>query len=114
MQLEVNGRQIEANAQGYLLHPEEWNEEVCKEIAAQDNIELFVDHWELIWYVREYYEEKQTCPTMHTMIKDLAPKKSERFSTAKEYEKHIYSLFPRDACHQVCKLAGIPMPPPDT
>lgn len=114
MNLEVNGKTIEANEQGYLANPDEWNEDVCKAIAERDGVELFVDHWELIWYVREYFEEKQTCPTMHTMIRDLAPQKTERFHNQKEYEKHIYRLFPTDAAHKVCKLAGIPMPPPDT
>ncbi|MFK7815180.1 MAG: TusE/DsrC/DsvC family sulfur relay protein [Gammaproteobacteria bacterium] len=27
---------------------------------------------------------------------------------------HIYSLFPTDPIHELCKLAGLPMPQPDT
>ena len=114
MNLEVNGKTIEANDAGYLLNMDDWSDDVCKAIAARDGIELFVDHWELIYYVREYFEEKQTCPTMHTLIRDLAPKKADRFHDQKAYEKHIYSLIPTDAAHEICKLAGIPMPPPDT
>ncbi|HBE92901.1 MAG TPA: hypothetical protein DDW55_10360, partial [Gammaproteobacteria bacterium] len=36
-----------------------------------------------------------------------------RHHDQKEYEKHIYSLFSTDPCHEVCKLAGLPMPQPD-
>jgi len=35
------------------------------------------------------------------------------FHSQKEYEKHIYKLFPSDPTHEVCKLAGLPMPQPD-
>jgi sulfur relay (sulfurtransferase) DsrC/TusE family protein len=27
---------------------------------------------------------------------------------------HIYSLFESDPIHEICKLAGLPMPQPDT
>ncbi len=113
MQLEVEGKTIGTNEQGFLSDLSDWNEEVCKELASRDGQELFVDHWELIWYFREYYDEKQTNPTMHTVVRELGSK-GERFHDQKEYEKHIYSLFPTDPVHEVCKLAGLPMPPPDT
>ena len=113
MQLEVEGKTIGTNEQGFLSDLGDWNEEVCKKLASQDGQELFVDHWELIWYFREYYDEKQTNPTMHTVVRELG-NKGERFHDQKEYEKHIYSLFHTDPVHEVCKLAGLPMPPPDT
>lgn len=112
MNLEVNGKSIEANEQGYLLNLDDWNEDVAEAIASRDGYKLMVDHWELILYVREYYMEKQTCPTMHTIVLELGPKNA-KFHDRKSYEKHIYSLFPSDACHEVCKLAGLPMPQPD-
>ena len=113
MHLEVNGTTIEANEQGYLLQPEQWSEDVCRAIAERDGVELFVDHWELIWYFREYYQQNQSNPTMHTVVRTLGHK-GDRFHDQIAYEKHIYKLFPQDAVHEVCKLAGLPMPPPDT
>jgi len=50
---------------------------------------------------------------MHSLILDLGAK-SRRFHNRKAYEKHLYSLFPRDPVREVCKLAGLPLPPPDT
>ena len=49
---------------------------------------------------------------MHNVVRELG-KKNERYHDQKGYEKHIYSLFPTDPCHEVCKLAGLPMPQPD-
>jgi len=112
MMLEVNGRNVETNVQGFLAHLEEWNEDFAREQAERDGIQLFNDHWELIYYFRDYYEENMTNPTMHSLVIDLG-KKSARFHDRKAYEKHIYRLFPCDPVHEICKLAGLPLPQPD-
>lgn len=113
MMLEVNGRNIETDVQGFLQHMEQWSEEFAKEQAEKDGIQLYNDHWELIYYFREYHEENLCSPTMHTLVRGLGAK-NKRYHDQKAYEKHIYHLFPKDPVHEVCKLAGLPLPPPDT
>jgi len=110
MMLEVRGRNIETDVQGFLAHLDEWSEDYAEQLADQDGIELYDDHWELIFYFRDYYEENMTNPTMRTLIRE----KSRPFHDRKAYEKHIYHLFPCDPVHEICKLAGLPLPPPDT
>ncbi len=114
MQLEVDGRIIETDEQGFLLDLEDWSEDFARALAQRDGIELYVDHWELIWYFRDYYQETQSLPTMRRMILELGKRQGARFRDRKAYEKHIYRLFPSDPVRQVCKLAGLPMPQPDT
>ena len=114
MIFEINGNTIETNAQGYLLNLDDWSEAFAAELAQRDGIELFVDHWELIMYFRDYFVEHQRNPTMHTIVRTLGRIKGAEFQQQKEYEKHIYHLFPIDPLHQICKLAGLPMPQPDT
>lgn len=114
MQIVVNGRTIETNAQGFLLDPQEWSEEFALALAARDGFELYVDHWELIWYFRDHFEETQTVPTMHRMVLELGKREGARFRDRKVYEKHLYSLFPSDPVRSVCRLAGLPMPQADT
>ncbi|HEB81371.1 MAG TPA: TusE/DsrC/DsvC family sulfur relay protein [Gammaproteobacteria bacterium] len=113
MMLEVNGRHVETDIQGFLQHLNQWDEDFAMEQARKDGLRLYNDHWELIYYFRDYYTENQTNPTMHSLIRDLGCK-SKRFHDRKDYEKHIYSLFPCDPVHEICKLAGLPLPPPDT
>jgi len=113
MRFEVKDKIIETNEQGFLLDLDDWSEDFATALAERDGIELFVDHWELIWYFREYYEENQTNPTMHTMVRTLGMK-GKHFHDQKSYEKHIYKLFPTDPVHELCKLSGLPMPQPDT
>lgn len=112
MVLNVAGRSVETDPQGYLHHLEDWTEDFAKEIADRDGLELYNDHWELIWYFREYYDENMTNPTMHTMVKKFG-KKGAGHHEQKKYEKHIYNLFPTDPVHEICKLSGLPMPQPD-
>lgn len=114
MKFEVNNKTIETDAQGYLHNLDDWSEEFSAELAKQDSVTLYDDHWELIWYFRDYFEEEQRSPTMHTMVRSLGKMKGSNFHAQKEYEKHIYKLFPSDPVHEICKLAGLPMPPPDT
>jgi tRNA 2-thiouridine synthesizing protein E len=114
MQFEVNGKIIETDEQGYLLDLEDWSEDFARALAQHDGIELFVDHWELIWYFRDYYEQTRSLPTMHRMVLELGRRQGERFRDRKAYEKHVYRLFPADPVREVCKLAGLPMPQPDT
>ncbi|OGA74743.1 MAG: hypothetical protein A3G27_09150 [Betaproteobacteria bacterium RIFCSPLOWO2_12_FULL_66_14] len=113
MQFEVNGKTIETDEQGFLLDPEDWSEDFARALAQRAGIELYVDHWELIWYFRDYYEQTQSLPTMHRMVMELG-RQGPRFRDRKAYEKHIYRLFPADPVRQICKLAGLPMPQPDT
>ena len=114
MIFEIDGKIIETNEQGFLLNLDDWSEKFANELAKQDRIELFVDHWELIWYFRDFHEENKMNPTMHTIVRTLGKMKGDHFHDQKEYERHIYNLFPTDPIHEICKLAGLPMPPPDT
>ena len=51
--MRVTNKDVNINEQGYLLHLEDWSEEYVKKIAKQDNIKLYNDHWEIIFYFRE-------------------------------------------------------------
>jgi tRNA 2-thiouridine synthesizing protein E len=110
----INGRIVETDAQGFLRDLEDWSEEFADAVAERDGIKLYVDHWELIWYFRDYYKETQKIPTMHKIVLTLGKHRGQRFRDRKAYEKHIYNLFPSDPIREVCKLAGLPMPEPDT
>ena len=114
MKLKIDGRIVETNEQGFLCNLEEWSEAFAEALAERDDIRLYVDHWELIWYFRDYYAQTHTHPTMRAMVLTLGKHRGERFRDKKDYEKHIYSLFPTDPIRELCKLAGLPMPQPDT
>ena len=112
MMLNIAGKSVETNEQGFLCNLAEWSEDYTETVAKNDGVDLYNDHWELILYFREYFEVNQRAPTMHKVVRELG-NKNKHFHDQKEYEKHIYKLFPKDPAHEVCKLAGLPMPQPD-
>lgn len=99
--IDVKGKQIELNEEGFLLKPEEWDEEVAKGLAkAEEGLEeLSDDHWAVINYIREYYLEKNLAPMVRKMCK-----------TTGFQLKYIFELFPSGPAKGACKLAGLPKP----
>ncbi|OAD21522.1 DsrC-like protein, partial [Candidatus Thiomargarita nelsonii] len=57
MAIEVNGKSIELDEEGYLTNLGEWSEEAAKILASQDEMELTDNHWEVIHFLRDYYDE---------------------------------------------------------
>lgn len=114
MEFIIDGRAVATDEQGFIADPAQWSEAFARALAARSGLELYVDHWELIWYFRDYYQERAVHPTMHQMVLDLGARHGERFRDRKEYEQHLYRLFPTDPIHELCRLAGLPRPEPDT
>ena len=57
MTIEVNGKSLETDEEGYLANLSDWEKDVADEMAKADGIDLSDDHWEIINFLREYYEE---------------------------------------------------------
>ncbi len=112
MAIEVGGKLIEVDEEGFLVDRADWSEEVSEAIANRDGIELKDEHVGLIDYFRDYYEEHEVHPTMHVLVQRLGKMIGDRFHEHKQYEKFLYMLFPRDPVSELCKLAGLPKPLP--
>ncbi len=59
--LVVGDRMLPTDLLGYLLDPMQWDEQVAAVLAEREGIVLGVQHWTLIWFVREYFEQNQAC-----------------------------------------------------
>ena len=94
----------ETDAEGYLVEPLNWTEEVAVELARQENIQLMEDHWDAIRFMREYYMERQIAPDVRHVMKHLAQKHGA------ESRNKIFELFPYGYVKQACKIAGMKRP----
>jgi len=92
------------DAEGYLVEPAEWNEEVARELAQELRIELGADHWDVIRQMRALYEEHQVAPDARHIIKHL----DRRYPG--EGRKRLFELFPYGYPAQACKVAGMKRP----
>ncbi|RVU84058.1 TusE/DsrC/DsvC family sulfur relay protein [Leucothrix sargassi] len=106
MALEVNGVVIEQDEEGYLMELEDWSPEVANTLAAEDEIELTEEHWDILNFLREYYEEYQIAPAVRVLTKAVG----KRLGKEKGNSKYLYSLFPFGPGKQACKYAGLPKP----
>ncbi|MEM0514436.1 TusE/DsrC/DsvC family sulfur relay protein [Pseudoalteromonas sp. YIC-827] len=104
--IEFNGQQLETDKEGYLLDSSQWSRELAPIIAATENIELSDAHWEVVFFVREFYEEFDTSPAIRMLVKAMAKKLGED----KGNSKYLYKLFPKGPAKQATKIAGLPKP----
>lgn len=94
----------ELDAEGYLVDPHDWTEELAEALARQENISLTEDHWDVIRFMREYYEEHQIAVDARFVIKHL----SDRLGPGSR--NRLFELFPYGYVKQACKIAGMKRP----
>jgi len=106
MAIEVNGKTFEVDEEGYLADLNTWEPDVAEVMAKQDDCELTEAHWEVINFLREYYEEYQIAPAVRVLTKAIGKK----LGKDKGNSKYLYELFPYGPAKQACKYAGLPKP----
>lgn len=104
MGLIVNGNTIETTDAGYLVDLNDWNEEVCVELAKEEGIELTDKHMDVVAYLRdEYINNGGNQPMERAITKHMSKVWSEKLKG-----KDLYELFPRAPSKQGLKVAGLP------
>ena len=106
MGIEVNGTTYETDEEGYLVNLGEWNEDVAQVLAQAENVEMTPSHWEVVNFLREYYNEYQIAPAVRVLTKAIGKK----LGADKGSNQYLYELFPYGPAKQACKIAGLPKP----
>jgi tRNA 2-thiouridine synthesizing protein E len=106
MPLEVDGSTLAVDFEGYLVDPSQWTERVAEELARQEGIVLSDEHWTVIRFMREYYEQHHIAPDARHVMKHLAETKG----AGKEARNDLFVLFPYGYVKQACKIAGMRKP----
>ncbi|MBF0621685.1 MAG: TusE/DsrC/DsvC family sulfur relay protein [Magnetococcales bacterium] len=103
---ELNGTTYETDEDGYLVDLNEWNEDVAAYLAKAESIEMTESHWEVVQFLREYYEEYKIAPMIRILTKAIGKK----LGKEKGNTKYLYDLYPGGPAKQACKVAGLPKP----
>ena len=106
MAYEVNGSVFEADEEGYITDISAWNKDLAELIAKDENIDMNSDAWEVVNFLRSYYEEYQIAPAVRVLTKAIKKK----LGAEKGNSKYLYELFPYGPAKQACKIAGLPKP----
>ena len=94
----------DVDAEGYLIEPLEWTEEVAKELAKQESIELTPEHWDVLSFMRDAYAVHQVTVDVRHVMKHLAAKHGP------DSRNMVFELFPYGYVKQACKIAGMKRP----
>ncbi len=91
---------VDVDAEGFLIDPAQWNEEIARAIAADNGIpELSERHWQVVRFMRERYLATGTAPSIRSLGKESGVP-----------VKELYQLFPKGPAKLAAKIGGIPKP----
>jgi len=94
------GSAVEVDADGFLVHPEQWREQMAEEIARENGIEQLTErHWQVIRFMRDTYLQTGSAPSIRTVGKASGVP-----------VKELYELFPKGPAKLAAKIGGIPKP----
>ena len=104
--VEIAGKEVEVDEEGYLVDLSQWNEDIAKYMAVEEKVEMTDGHWEVVNFLREHYAEYQIAPAVRVLTKAIGKK----LGPDKGNNKYLYELFPYGPAKQACKIAGLPKP----
>jgi tRNA 2-thiouridine synthesizing protein E len=106
MPIEINGKTVETDEEGYLVNLSDWTEEIALKLAESEGLDMDENRWEVVNFLREYYNEYQIAPAVRVLTKAIGKK----LGKDKGSSKYLYELFPYGPAKQACKIAGLPKP----
>jgi TusE/DsrC/DsvC family sulfur relay protein len=104
--MDFNGKQVEVDEDGYIVNLDDWNKEIGEVMASKDGCNLTEAHWEVINFLRDYYQKYQIAPMIKILVKEIG----KVMGPDKGNTKYLYELFPDGPAKQACRYAGLPKP----
>lgn len=101
------GLELKTNAEGFLLDNESWDRSIAQELARREAIELSDSHFEILLFIRDYYQQFKHLPNARMFAAAIRKQLGED----KAQSRYLQKLFPSGPLKYACKLAGLPKPP---
>ncbi|MBE0472602.1 cobyrinate a,c-diamide synthase [Rhodoferax sp.] len=86
----VKGQLVTTDVEGYLKNLGEWSEDFARAQAESEQLELTDAHWQVIHYLRAYFEEHRVQAQVRVMIKHFAKVWGPELGN----NHHLHELFP--------------------
>jgi tRNA 2-thiouridine synthesizing protein E len=100
----TTGHRAQLDGEGYVVEPEAWDEALADELARAQHLALTDDHWFVIRFMRDHYQEHQVCADARHAMKHL------ELRYPGEGRKRMFELFPYGYVAQACRIAGMKRP----
>lgn len=100
----VDGKEVLTDQEGYILNMDEWSEGFARAQAEQEKLVLTDEHWDVIHFIRTYYEEHNVQAQVRDMIRHFR----EAWGPERGNNHHLHEIFPMGGPQkQGNRLAGI-------
>jgi tRNA 2-thiouridine synthesizing protein E len=100
----VGEREVATDPEGYLRDLRDWSEDFARALAREEGLELTPAHWEVIRFLREYYQEHGVQAQVRVMIRHF----TECWGAERGSNHHLHALFPMGGPQkQGNRLAGL-------
>lgn len=102
--LEVNGKEILTDSEGYILNLDEWSEDYVRALAKKEGLALTDEHWDVVQFLRVFFREHGVQANVRGMIKHFRKK----WGPGKGSNRYLHGIFPRGGPQkQGNRLAGL-------
>lgn len=102
--LRVNGHEVMTDSEGYLVDLDDWSEAFARAEAEQEGLSLTDEHWEVIRYLRDYYQRKNVQAQVREIIRHFR----KHWGEERGSNHYLHDLFPRGGPQkQGNRLAGL-------
>lgn len=100
----VDGQPVAVDSEGYLLSLDDWSPDFARALAAREGLALTAAHWELIHYLRAYWQTHGVQPQVRVMIRHF----SAHWGPERGSNHALHDLFPNGGPQkQGNRLAGL-------
>lgn len=90
---------VQTDGEGFLINRDDWSEEVARELAQADEMEISDEIMNFINEARRMYEEDGVVPPIR------------KFAKAMNVDsKYLYNIFKKGPMKLICKWGGLPKP----
>lgn len=86
----VNGRDIATDSEGYLRNLQDWSEDFARALAREENLTLTPEHWEVIRFLREHYQQHGVQAQVRVMIRHF----TRAWGPQRGSNHYLHELFP--------------------
>lgn len=93
------------DADAFLSDLDTWNEDMARQAAREEGLELSDERMDVICYLRDHYAECGPEANARNLLHNMEEAYIEQGG-----RKYLYTLFPRGPVTQGCRLAGLPTP----
>jgi len=69
--IQVGTKSIELDENGFMVNPDQWNQEVAHALAVREEQKLGEAEMDILLFMRQYYDKHKAFPILHYVCKNV-------------------------------------------